>query len=49
MPKTHTHTGTGKTLAFMLPLLAGIDTSKKAVQALVVVPSRELGLQVCET
>ncbi len=39
-------TGTGKTLAFMLPLLAGIDASKKAVQALVVVPSRELGLQV---
>lgn len=39
-------TGTGKTLAFMLPLLAGIDASKQAVQAMVVVPSRELGLQV---
>jgi len=39
-------TGTGKTLAFLLPLLAGIDASKQAVQAMVVVPSRELGLQV---
>lgn len=42
----HSQTGTGKTLAFMLPLLAGIDVNKNAVQALVVVPSRELGLQV---
>lgn len=30
----------------MLPLLASIDPTRKAVQALVVVPSRELGLQV---
>lgn len=42
----HAQTGTGKTLAFLLPLLAGIDPGKRAVQALVVVPSRELGLQV---
>jgi len=42
----HAQTGTGKTLAFLLPLLAGIDPNKRAVQALVVVPSRELGLQV---
>jgi superfamily II DNA/RNA helicase len=39
-------TGSGKTLAYLLPCLAGIDPSRKAVQALIVVPTRELGLQV---
>jgi superfamily II DNA/RNA helicase len=41
-------TGTGKTLAFGLPLLQRIDPSKKKTQALVVVPTRELCLQVAD-
>jgi len=39
-------TGTGKTLAFGLPLLQRIDTSARRTQALVVVPTRELCVQV---
>ncbi|MBR1545898.1 MAG: DEAD/DEAH box helicase [Prevotella sp.] len=38
-------TGTGKTLAYLLPLVQQLDTSSDAVQALVVVPGRELALQ----
>ena len=39
-------TGSGKTLSFLLPILANVDPSRAAVQALIVVPTRELGLQV---
>jgi superfamily II DNA/RNA helicase len=39
-------TGTGKTLAFGLPLLQRLDPSRKATQALVIVPTRELCVQV---
>src|SRR5690554_4257378 len=39
-------TGTGKTGAFMLPLLELIDPSKKEVQALVLGPTRELARQI---
>lgn len=39
-------TGSGKTLAFALPLLAKLDANRAAIQAVVVVPTRELGLQV---
>ena len=42
-------TGTGKTLAFGIPLLHRIDRSNKATQALVVAPTRELALQICES
>jgi ATP-dependent RNA helicase DeaD len=42
-------TGTGKTLAFGLPLLHRVAVDKKAVQALVVAPTRELALQICES
>ncbi len=41
-------TGTGKTLAFGLPLLQRIDPDLKKTQALVIVPTRELCLQVAE-
>jgi superfamily II DNA/RNA helicase len=41
-------TGTGKTLAFGLPLLQRIDTSARHTQALIVVPTRELCVQVHE-
>lgn len=42
-------TGTGKTLAFGLPLAAAIDAGNPALQALVLVPTRELAKQVSET
>lgn len=39
-------TGTGKTLAYLLPLLERLDAAVQGIQALVVVPSRELAGQV---
>ena len=39
-------TGTGKTAAFGLPLLQLIDTKISAIQAVILVPTRELGHQI---
>ncbi len=39
-------TGSGKTLGFLLPLLNNLDKEKTGVQALILVPSRELALQI---
>ena len=39
-------TGSGKTGAYLLPIMHNIDLQKKAAQALVLVPTRELALQV---
>lgn len=41
-------TGTGKTLAYVLPLLEKTDPSLKKLQALVLVPTRELGAQISQ-
>ncbi len=41
-------TGSGKTLAFLIPLLNSLDPESKSIQALVLVPSRELALQIEE-
>jgi ATP-dependent RNA helicase DeaD len=41
-------TGTGKTAAFALPVLSKIDLSRAQPQALVLVPTRELAIQVAE-
>ena len=41
-------TGTGKTAAFALPILARIDLGRRAPQALVLTPTRELAIQVAE-
>lgn len=41
-------TGTGKTAAFALPLLARIDVKQKSPQILVLTPTRELAIQVAE-
>jgi ATP-dependent RNA helicase DeaD len=41
-------TGTGKTAAFALPVLQLIDLKRTAPQALVLVPTRELAIQVAE-
>ncbi len=38
-------TGSGKTLTYLLPLLAQLE-NRSAIQAMIVVPTRELGLQV---
>lgn len=39
-------TGTGKTAAFGLPILQGIDTEKPVIQALILAPTRELVQQI---
>lgn len=39
-------TGSGKTLGFLFPLLNNLNADVKGVQALVLVPSRELALQI---
>ena len=39
-------TGTGKTAAFALPMLAGLDPDQRSPQVLVLAPTRELALQV---
>jgi ATP-dependent RNA helicase DeaD len=41
-------TGTGKTAAFALPILSRLDLTQTSPQALVLAPTRELALQVCE-
>ncbi|MBO8173228.1 MAG: DEAD/DEAH box helicase [Bacillaceae bacterium] len=41
-------TGTGKTAAFVLPILHNLDPNKKDVQALILTPTRELALQIVE-
>tara|TARA_B100000678_G_scaffold157987_1_gene132001 strand:+ start:47 stop:1846 length:1800 start_codon:yes stop_codon:yes gene_type:complete len=41
-------TGTGKTAAFALPIVDRLDPAQKNPQALVLAPTRELALQVCE-
>lgn len=41
-------TGTGKTLAFLLPMLERLDVMCNRVQAVIVLPSRELARQVYE-
>ncbi len=39
-------TGSGKTLGFILPILKNLDPSQAGVQALILVPARELALQI---
>ncbi|SIS71967.1 Superfamily II DNA and RNA helicase [Zobellia uliginosa] len=39
-------TGTGKTLAFLLPLIDSLDPECTEIQALILVPSRELAIQI---
>ncbi len=39
-------TGTGKTLAFLLPIIATLDSELEQVQVMILVPSRELAIQI---
>ena len=39
-------TGTGKTLAFLLPIIQTLDPDSEEVQVLILVPSRELAIQI---
>lgn len=39
-------TGSGKTIAFLLPVLSNLNSDLAGVQALILVPSRELALQI---
>ena len=39
-------TGTGKTLAYLLPLFQKIDVAKKEMQAIILAPTHELSMQI---
>ena len=39
-------TGTGKTIAYLLPVIKSLDTTINKTQAIIIVPSRELALQI---
>ena len=41
-------TGTGKTFAFGIPMIEHIDTNSDAVQGLILAPTRELAIQICD-
>lgn len=41
-------TGSGKTAAFMLPLINNIDVNNKSTQVLVITPTRELAIQIVQ-
>ncbi|WP_042273555.1 DEAD/DEAH box helicase [[Clostridium] dakarense] len=41
-------TGTGKTLAFLLPIFENIDLNNNNIQALIISPTRELAIQITE-
>ncbi|MBN2504484.1 MAG: DEAD/DEAH box helicase [Bacilli bacterium] len=42
----HSHTGTGKTAAFGIPILQMLDFDADHVQALIICPTRELAVQI---
>jgi superfamily II DNA/RNA helicase len=42
----HAPTGTGKTLAYLLPILQRIDPERKETQAVVLAPTQELAMQI---
>jgi ATP-dependent RNA helicase DeaD len=42
----HAETGTGKTLAYLVPLFARLDVSQAATQIVIVAPTHELAIQI---
>jgi ATP-dependent RNA helicase DeaD len=45
---TKAQTGTGKTLAFLLPIFENISPTSKDIQALILTPTRELAIQITD-
>ena len=41
-------TGTGKTVAYAIPVLNKIDEEIRTIQAVIIAPTRELAVQICE-
>lgn len=41
-------TGTGKTFAFGIPMIEHVDPANSAVQGLILAPTRELAIQICD-
>ncbi|MGY8825368.1 MAG: DEAD/DEAH box helicase [Candidatus Latescibacterota bacterium] len=41
-------TGTGKTLAYLLPLFSKIDPTQRTLQSIIVVPTHELAMQIAQ-
>ncbi len=41
-------TGTGKTLAYLLPIISKIDLAQRTLQAIIVVPTHELAMQIAQ-
>lgn len=41
-------TGTGKTLAFLLPIFENIDLNNNNIQSLIITPTRELAIQITD-
>ena len=41
-------TGTGKTLSYVLPIIEKVDRDSNKVQALIICPTRELVIQICD-
>ena len=42
----HAETGTGKTLAYLLPIFTRLDTAQAATQAVIIAPTHELAIQI---
>lgn len=42
----HAETGTGKTLAYLLPIFCRLDATQAATQAIIVAPTHELAIQI---
>jgi ATP-dependent RNA helicase DeaD len=42
----HAETGTGKTLAYLLPIFSRIDAAQAATQAVIIAPTHELAIQI---
>jgi superfamily II DNA/RNA helicase len=42
----HAETGTGKTLAYLLPIFCRLDTAQTATQAVILAPTHELAIQI---
>ena len=42
----HAETGTGKTLAYLLPVYCGLEVARQTTQVVIVAPTHELAIQI---